>query len=174
MDQKPTPALPKRVLLQGAEADRLISAYRRARNAAAPKIGRPRKAIATNRYLAFVGDSFEDIDRQMRRFGDLLGPRGKGNKRWGRIHLFYDLYDHFVELERLGVTLPRGNELSANACRYGLVEILHAHKLTQFSSNELLASSLKRRVVATKMKRIFERVAAFVQKRPGHKYPKVP
>jgi hypothetical protein len=165
VDQKPTLVLPKRVLLQGSEADRLISAYRRARNAAAPKIGRPRKAIVPNRYLAFVGDSLEDIDRQMRRFGDLLGPRGKGNKRWGRIHLFYDLYNHFVELERLGVTLPRGNELSANACRHGLVEILHAYKLTPFSSKELLASSLKRRVVATKMKRIFQRVSAFVQKK---------
>lgn len=161
--------LPQRDLMQEADADRLASAYRRKRQSLPPKLGRPKKPIAPNRFLVFVGSSLGDIQEQTQRFSDLIGPKARGNKRWGRLHLYNDLLNHFLLLHRLGVALPRGNELSAEACKYGLVEILLEHRLTEFSRKALQANSTKRKVLAGKMRRVFERVASAVEKTPVHK-----
>ena len=173
MNEKPkplaTPKIPKHVLSQGDEADRLASDYRRMRQSLPPKLGRPKKPIAPNRFLVFVGSSLGDIQEQTQRFSDLIGPKARGNKRWGRLHLYNDLLNHFLLLRRLGVALPRGNELSAEACKYGLVEILLEHRLTEFSPKALQANSTKRKVLARKMRRVFERVASAVEKTPVHK-----
>lgn len=161
--------LPKRVLRQGAEAERLYLEFLCKRESQPPKMGRPPKRSSHKRFLAFVGDSTSGVQEQTQRFLDLLGPRVRGNKRWGRIYLYYDLFNQFLLLRRLGVTLPRGNELSAEACRYGLAEILKDHQLTSFTSRALQVSSEKRGVVARRMRRIFERVASVVYKTPVHK-----
>jgi hypothetical protein len=155
--------------LQGYGADHLAAKYRRMRQSFPPKIGRPKKPFTTERFLCFVGSSLDDIQEQTQRLSDLIGPKVRGNKRWGRIHLYNDLLNHFLLLRRIGVTLPRGNEMSAEACKHGLVEILLEHRLTEFSRKELQANSTKRKVLAGKMRRIFERVASAVTKSPVHK-----
>lgn len=131
--------------------------------------GRPRKAATPENaplLAVFVADSLVELDVLHQAWDQAIGQPVRGNKRLGRPRLYADLVQHFTELRRLGVTLPRGKSLSARACEYGLGDILRKHGCTSYSDAELVRSSSKRHILASKMNSVFVRISDAVKSTP--------
>ena len=149
--------LPIAVKLQDQKADRLIKGIQRKRELITSR-GRPKSVKVPQGVLVFVGDSEQEVQEHLDSLERILGKQELGNKRLGRKLLYYDLYLHFLELQRLGVTLPKAGSLSKKACSHGLVEILHKHKLTTHSKELLCKNASYRKIIGNKLRRIFDRV----------------
>jgi hypothetical protein len=149
--------LPIAVELQDQRADRLIKGIQRQRELITSR-GRPKSLKIPQGAVVFVGDSEQEVQQHIDSLQRILGKQKLGNKRLGRKLLYYDLYLHFLELQRLGVTLPKAGSLSKKACSHGLVEILHKHKLTTESKELLYKNSSNRQIIGNKLRRIFDRV----------------
>ena len=131
--------------------------------------GRPRKAVTPENatvLAVFVADSLGELNVLHQAWDQALGQPVRGNKRLGRPRLYADLVQHFTALRRLGVTLPRGKSLSAQAFKYGLGDILRKHGCTDYSDLELIRNSFKRQALATKMNSVFNRVSDAVKSTP--------
>lgn len=116
---------------------------------------------------ALCADSEAELLGLMRSFSKSVGPVLRGNKRLGRAALYADLIQYFYLLRQRDITLPRNKSLSAKACAYGLGVILRKHGCTEFSDNRLETNSRSRQEVASKMDRIFSRVAEAVENNPA-------
>ena len=149
--------LPIAVELQDQRADRLIKGIQRQRELITSR-GRPKSIKIPQGAVVFVGDSEQEVQQHIDSLERILGKQELGNKRLGRKLLYYDLYLHFLELQRMGVTLPKAGSLSKKACSHGLVEILHKHKLTTYSKELLSKNASYRKIVGNKLRRILDRV----------------
>lgn len=160
---------PATVLLQESRANTLMWQERDALLMRGLNRGRPRKAATPENApvrAVFVADSLAELDVLQQTWEQAIGPPVRGNKRLGRQRLYADLVQHFIELRRRGVTPPRGRSLSARACAYGLGDILRKHGCTSYSDAELVRSSAKRHILASKMSSVFLRISDAVKSTP--------
>ena len=160
---------PTSVLLQDSRANTLMWRARDEMLLRGLSRGRPRKVATYEKapvLAVFVANSQIEIDVLLETWTQAIGQPVRGNKRLGRLRLYADLVQHYTELRRLGVTLPRGKSLSALACQYGLGDILRKHGCTRYSDAELIQSSSKRHIVATKMHSVFLCISNAVKSTP--------
>jgi hypothetical protein len=146
-----------------AAQDRLI--YERTM---CPKPGPPRTpGQPTEKHTVITGSTKEELDTKLGTLATALGPRTRGNKRWGRTALYAELMEHFSKLEANGIRPPGNKRLSKKALSMGLGDILRRHGCTRLSDEALMACTAKRKFLGNKMSRVFGRVSMSLKKGPA-------
>lgn len=149
--------MPRAVIIQANKANRAIDQNISDRELR-PRRGAPRTAGNYKKPPIVIGQSADELDRQFNILEAILGPRGRGNKRWGRIAFYADLMVEFQRLQGLGITLPGNRHLSAAACSHGLGDVLRRHGHTRFSDINLIRTSAERTRIARKLHTAFTRL----------------
>lgn len=137
---------------------------------AAPSKPGPKKAAATERDEARPAWGLcADPEAMLAREAALLqalGPRTRGNVRWGSAALYAAVVQCFFELRARGVTLPRGKSLSVAALRAGLGEVLVQFGYLRDAELDALTergTGEQRRKLADRLDHVFTRVADAVE-----------
>ena len=158
--------LPAHVARQLAEADHIqkriaeeVSMH--------PKPG-PAKRVKYKKGAIFTVDSDEQLTAMIDATCRAVGKKKRGNKRIGRSALYGDLVKYFVLLKHHGVTLPKGGNLSLDACQHGLDSILREYGyLNPDQTDRALVNTKKRDELGHKLARVFDRVADAVENPPA-------
>lgn len=163
--------LPIEIYLQREHADRLlkVSSDRRDRESfAIPKRGRPRSRSTYSPAILVCGNSQLEVDQKFALFSKVLGPKIRGNKRhsYQFQRLYIDLIEVFLRLQRKGIKLPKGGNLSAKAVIEGVGEILKNNFYTDRTPDQLVKDFQERRRLGKVMKSVFGRVADTVKCNP--------
>ena len=111
----------------------------------------------------------QEVDYKMMLLLEILGPKTRGNKRHSHPLMFRDLLEAFLYLQSIGVTLPKGGNLSKKAVMGGVGQVLKCHYYTDRTVDKLLIDSQERRRLGKVMKSIFCRVAAVVESNQASK-----
>jgi hypothetical protein len=128
-----------------------------------PRRGPPRLPPIKKHLAVIMGDTEIDLERRLEKLECILGPRTRGNRRWGRTGLYADLMREFERLQQLGITLPGNKHLSARACMHGLGDVLRKHSHTNRSDSVLMRSSRERVRIAKKLDSAFTQVRKYLQ-----------
>lgn len=149
--------LPMQIQQAAYEADqwaRIAENYENSRSAR----GAPRTPVKYVPPTLFIANSSGDLARTLKQFENAIGPKVPGNKRRGAIRLYGELLAHFKHLQREGVKLPRGGNISRAMIAHGLGDVLRNEGCTVLSDNKLTNSCPARRALGKKMARIFDRI----------------
>lgn len=120
--------------------------------------GAPRTPVKYVPPTLFIASSPGDLARTLKQFENAIGPKVPGNKRRGAMRLYGELLAHFKHLQREGVKLPRGGNISRAMIAHGLGEVLRNEGCTVLSDDKLTKNRVERRALGKKMARIFDRI----------------
>lgn len=158
--------LPLQLQNQLHECDNIILEIKR-QNSLHPKRG-PKPWVSQHaKRTTLMADTEKQFTDLLQALAKALGPKMRGNKRWGRLNLYAELVAYFYLLRQNRITLPKNKNLSKLACQYGLGGILRRHGCIKQSDMLLMKNSIERNKVAGKMDRIFSRIAHAVDNTPA-------
>lgn len=155
--------LPIQLQQQIAEAEQ-IQRHIASEEEMTPRRGHPKSEKPLGKVSVLVADSLEELDMLCAAMIDTVGAATRGNKRRGKAaSLHADLLQYFIGLRDRGITLPRGGNLSHEACQYGLFDILQRHGYTSSDETETaLDSRARRKEIANTLRSQFDWVASVV------------
>jgi GTP1/Obg family GTP-binding protein len=162
--------LPISIYLQCEAEEARYSAWLRAKAASdfrKQRPGRPRGKIKYKEPITIVGESQQEVDHKLSLLQKILGPKARGNKRHFHPQLYRDLLEVFLHLQRSGITLPKGGNLSVKAVKQGVGQVLHMCYYTDKTADQLVKDFRERRRLGKVMKSIFGRVADIIESNPA-------
>ena len=112
-----------------------------------PRRGAPRTPGNYQKTAILTASTAEELDNRLKTLEEIIGARGRGNKRLGRVAQYAELQDVFEHLQTAGITLPSDSSLSAKACQYGLGDWLRRHGYTLHSDARLAKDSNERDII---------------------------
>ena len=161
--------LPIEIFLQREKADRLLKTWTHSMNREElcnPKRGRPRSRSTYRSTILVFANSQLELNQKLVLLHDALGPRTRGNKRYGYQRLYLDLLEVFLRLKRKGITLPKSGSLSAKAVSEGIGQVLKDHFYTDRRVDQLVNDLQERRRLGKVMKSVFGRLADSIKRNP--------
>jgi len=131
-----------------------------------PRYGRPRR-FTYKKPAIIAGSTTDELNRRFKTLEEILGPRTRGNVRWGRVAQYAELRDEFERLRAAGVSLPSDSSLSAEACWHGLGDWLRRYGYSRYSDAGLAKNGRKREIICrTKCGSAFNRVKQVLENTP--------
>lgn len=149
--------LPRAIRCQLVDAWR-IAKKDRAYRELHPRRGAPRTPGSYRKPAIVTASNPIELDHRLKTLEKIIGPRERGNKRWGRVAQYAELRDEFENLQGAGITLPSDSSLSAEACCHGLGDWLRRYEYTRLSDAQLARSSQARKKIYKKCGSAFMRV----------------
>lgn len=122
--------------------------------------GAPRTPAEYVPLTMFVDNSPGEVDLTLEQFQNAIGPNVRGNKRRGALKLYGELLAHFKHLQRVGVNLPRGGNITRQMIAHGLGQVLRDQGCTDLSDEMLSKKGDARKALGKKMDRIFNRIVS--------------
>lgn len=118
-------------------------------------------------HAVLIADSDHELNELTRAFHAALGKKCRGNKRFGRKHIYAELIQNFYALKNLGIKLPRNKYLSRKATLNGLARTLVDCSITTYDEQVIMSPNAHgvkaRQEIACNHARLFSRVADAVE-----------